>query len=189
MVIKISKNRIDIGNEQLQNVELNSYSKTVTTADSTTAYALNFSLGNVFNITLTANCTFTFTNPPTAGKAGTLFLTLKQDTVGSRTATWPITVLWAGGIAPTLATAPSVGSDFLQFNTLDGGATWYGEKVTAGFLLTGRTLWAWGDNALGRLGHSNVILRSSPTQVGTLTTWSSIRGGGTHTLALRNDST
>lgn len=52
-------------------------------------------------ITLTGNCTFTITSPP---QAGPLTLWLIQDATGSRTVTWPATVKWAGGTAPTLTT-------------------------------------------------------------------------------------
>lgn len=51
------------------------------------------------------NATFTFSNPP---KAGTLItIVLVQDGTGSRTVTWPATVKWSGGTAPTLTTTAS----------------------------------------------------------------------------------
>ena len=36
------------------------------------------------------------------------------------------------------------------------------------------TLWSWGYNTNGRLGLGDVVDRSSPVQVGSLTTWTSI---------------
>ena len=58
--------------------------------------------GNVMYFTFGAyNETFIFTAPP--GVAN-LYLVLKQDGTGSRTATWPGTVLWPGNVAPTLTT-------------------------------------------------------------------------------------
>ena len=48
---------------------------------------------------------------------------------------------------------------------------------------TDGTLWSWGQNSYGRLGLGDTTSRSSPVQVGTLTNWSSIAGGGVHTLA------
>ncbi|MFC1729750.1 hypothetical protein ACFL6I_05380 [candidate division KSB1 bacterium] len=77
-------------------------------------------------ITLTGNCTFTFSNPPTSGTGGTITLILKQDGTGSRTATWPASVKWAGGTAPTLTTTLTTGMDVLSFITTDGGTTWLG---------------------------------------------------------------
>lgn len=50
-------------------------------------------------VTLGGNRTFTFSN----GKAGhTYSLVITQDGTGSRTVTWPSSVKWAGGSAPTL---------------------------------------------------------------------------------------
>jgi hypothetical protein len=81
--------------------------------------------GNVHNVTLTANCTFTFSNPPATGTSGSFTLFLNQDGTGSRTATWPGSVKWAGGTAPTLTTTASR-TDILVFTTIDAGTIWYG---------------------------------------------------------------
>ena len=81
--------------------------------------------GNVHNVTLTANCTFTFSNPPASGTSGSFTLFLNQDGTGSRTATWPGSVKWAGGTAPTLTTTASR-TDILVFTTIDAGTIWYG---------------------------------------------------------------
>jgi len=70
------------------------------TGDSTTT--IDWGLGNLFYFTFGAfNETFTFTAP--SGPAR-LVLWLKQDATGSRTATWPASVLWPGNVAPTLTT-------------------------------------------------------------------------------------
>ena len=45
---------------------------------------------------------------------------------------------------------------------------------TAGAVKTDGTIWMWGSNYFGNLGQNNVILRSSPVQVGTGSSWSSI---------------
>ena len=62
--------------------------------------------------TLTANCTYTFT-APTSG-VGNFLLKLVQGGAGSFTATWPATVKWPGGSAPTLSTTPG-DIDILSF--------------------------------------------------------------------------
>ena len=54
---------------------------------------------------------------------------------------------------------------------------------------TDGTLWSWGAGTYGRTGHNDVISRSSPVQVGALTTWSQIAGGGPHCLAIKTDGT
>ena len=53
---------------------------------------------------------------------------------------------------------------------------------------TDRTLWSWGTNTSGQLGHNDRIARSSPVQIPG-TTWSSISGGYTHSLATKTDGT
>lgn len=69
---------------------------------------------------MTANCTYTFTAP--AGPAN-LSLKLIQDATGSRTATWPATVKWAGGTAPTLTTTANA-EDLITFYY--DGTNYYG---------------------------------------------------------------
>src|SRR3989344_2577189 len=55
---------------------------------------------------------------------------------------------------------------------------------------TDSTLWSWGLNTNGQLGHADVVSRSSPVQVGTLATWSRADGGiAGHTLGLKTDGT
>jgi hypothetical protein len=62
---------------------------------------INWATAHTQLTTLTANCTFTFSNP-VAGDVYVLYL--KQDGTGTRTVTWPGSVLWPGGTAPTLTT-------------------------------------------------------------------------------------
>ena len=50
-------------------------------------------------------------------------------------------------------------------------------------------LWSWGINDYGELGDKTTINKSSPVQVGSLTTWSKIACGYTHTLAIKTDGT
>ena len=51
-------------------------------------------------------------------------------------------------------------------------------------------LWAWGDNDNGVLGLNDVAYRSSPVQVGSDTTWSSIKSGSDNaTIAVKTDGT
>ena len=57
---------------------------------------------------------------------------------------------------------------------------------------TNGTLWTWGYNANGQLGlgtSGGGTQRSSPVQVGLLTTWLNIAGGGYNTLAVKTDGT
>lgn len=79
------------------------------------------SAAGINRITLTANCTLTF---PTATAGASFTLTLVQDGTGSRTITWPGSVKWANGVAPTLSTGAGK-VDRLSF-LCDDGSTWAG---------------------------------------------------------------
>ena len=54
---------------------------------------------------------------------------------------------------------------------------------------TDGTMWSWGKNEYGQIGDNAVINRSSPVQVGALTTWSKIDGGDLYSMALKTDGT
>jgi alpha-tubulin suppressor-like RCC1 family protein len=68
-------------------------------------------------------------------------------------------------------------------------------SVSAGFnhtiaTKTDGTLWSWGLSGFsGTLGLGNLISRSSPVQVGSLTNWSSVSAGNNHSLATKTDGT
>ena len=97
------------------------YQETIVTANTTSAYTINLSSGTLFDLTLTANCTYTFPSSPVAGLQ--FILMQKQDATGSRTATWPSNVRWAGGTAPTPTTTASR-TDVFTF--IYEGAYWLG---------------------------------------------------------------
>lgn len=64
-----------------------------------------------------------------------------------------------------------------------------GNSYHALALRTNGSLWAWGDNYYGQLGTGNQTNRSSPTQVGSLTSWRAISTGEQHSVALKTDGT
>jgi hypothetical protein len=100
----------------------------VSTSSSGTSYAMNIANGNVFRITLTGNCTLSFSNVPGSNFVS-VTVELVQDATGTRTVTWPTGTIWAGGTTPTLtATASHV--DVFALVTHNNGTTWYG--FTAG---------------------------------------------------------
>jgi hypothetical protein len=76
------------------------FTQQTATGDGTTT--IDWKLGNKFYFTFgNANETFTFTAP---SKPCNLVLVLKQYSTGGKTATWPNTVMWPAGTAPTLST-------------------------------------------------------------------------------------
>lgn len=81
--------------------------------------SIDVSLGEFFTKSISSNTTFTFDNP-TALKAQAFILNLTISS--SAVPTWPASVEWAGGAAPTLGNGRSV----LGFMTDDGGTTWTG---------------------------------------------------------------
>jgi alpha-tubulin suppressor-like RCC1 family protein len=66
--------------------------------------------------------------------------------------------------------------------------TYYFRTTTRGqhsaYVKYEKNLWTWGDNTFRKLGHGDVINRSSPTQVGTLKNWASASAGDSHTMAI-----
>ena len=79
----------------------------------------------MFQLTLSENITtFTWSNPPASGTAYGFSLKVIQD-ASARTISWPASVDWPGGTAPTLSTG-SGEVDVFTFFTTDGGTTYYG---------------------------------------------------------------
>lgn len=56
-------------------------------------------------------------------------------------------------------------------------------------LTNGGQLWAWGANGYGQLGVGNTAYRSSPVQVGALTTWSAVGTTEVDSFAIKTDGT
>jgi len=63
-----------------------------------------------------------------------------------------------------------------------------GQYTSYAILFSG-ALYAWGSNIFGQLGLGNTISRSSPVQVGSLSTWTQVSSNDTHTQALQSNGT
>lgn len=87
----------------------------------TGAKTVDLTLGNVVTGTTTGDTTWTFSNPTATGNACSFTLILTNG--GSKTQTWPASVDWPGGTAPTLT---SSGVDVLTFVTINAGTIWMG---------------------------------------------------------------
>ncbi len=137
--------------------------------------------------------TITANGDPSAGsvtvsKSGTNTLNL------STSITWPDSITWNGGSAPTLAGANDYSLTGQVFNlvTSDGGSTWYGyEEVNNTSLSANYNLYSWGHNQQGELGQGNRNVHySSPTQLPG--NWSRLGEGGgnaTNQGAIKPDGT
>jgi hypothetical protein len=99
------------------------YTEETAVANTSTAYTINLANGSVQYLTLTGNCTYTFPTP-VAGKS--FILIQKQDGTGGRTVTWPASVKWPGGTAPTLTSTASKADKFI-FTAVDG-SSWLGSN-------------------------------------------------------------
>lgn len=75
------------------------------------------------DLTMDENCTFSFADAPTSGKAGSTTVIVR----GAFTPTWPAAVDWPDGTEPTYA-APTV----YTFLTVDGGTTVLGFAAGTG---------------------------------------------------------
>jgi len=110
--------------------EIKDYSETYNASSGSGTVDLDLQTGNVFQHTASGgNVTFTFSNPPASGKAGSFTLKWIQDS-SDRTITWPASVDWAGGSAPSV-TSGSAKVDVYTFTTFDAGTTWYGFQAGA----------------------------------------------------------
>ena len=78
------------------------------------------------------------------------------------------------GVINTDRSAPiQVGTLTNWTNKFDIG----GQSATPHMIKTDGTLWAWGRNTDGNLGDGTVINKSSPIQIGSLTSWSKVAAG------------
>ena len=109
---------VDFSDNVIQQVCFMDYAEKTQAA---AVHDIDLALGNVQTYTLSGNQTLTFSNPPASPKSGSFTLILTNG--GSATLTWPTSVDWAGGTAPTLTAA---GIDAIVFTTIDGGTIWYG---------------------------------------------------------------
>ena len=154
--------------------------------------AIDLSDGNVIYATQSADTTVSFAN---SENGNVYFIRTKDDTSTARTITWPDSVKWDGGSAPTLLSNPR-GPDTQIFLlvTRDEGVNWYGVEVVN---IDPQTfgLWAIGSNIYGLLGLNQGLpstggSRSSPIQVGTDTNWNKISSSFESTvLSSKTDGT
>lgn len=115
-----------MSNNYIVNPIFQTYKETVNAVTiNTTTQTLDLSTTNIFNLSMANNVTLTFNNPPASGTAYSFMLYCKQDATGSRTITWPATVKWPNGSAPTMSTGSNK-IDVFNFFTLDGGTTYLG---------------------------------------------------------------
>ena len=119
------------GSQNLQDNELirakiRDYSETVSSPTiSSGTLVLNLETSNIFTVSLNAAITtLTISNPPASGSGGSFTLIFAADGT-ARAVTWPASIKWAGGTAPTI-TSTSGKVDSFAFFSSDGGTNWQG---------------------------------------------------------------
>tara|TARA_R110000796_G_scaffold118007_4_gene231285 strand:- start:31 stop:1044 length:1014 start_codon:yes stop_codon:yes gene_type:complete len=99
------------------------YQETYIAKSAASTVTCDLATGTHFSVTVAANTTFAFSNPPSSGTSYSFLLIITQHSTAV-TLTWPGAVDWAGGSAPDAA-----GNNEVQaygFITRDGGTTYYG---------------------------------------------------------------
>jgi hypothetical protein len=115
---------IEMANARIDSPKLRDVSYDVNALGSVSgATSINVESGNMVSATVTGATTFSFTNPPAPGGGFVLVLT----NGGAGAVTWPASVDWEGGSAPSLTAS---GVDMLTFITVDSGTTWHGVIVS-----------------------------------------------------------
>ena len=93
------------------------------TVEAVGALDIDLSTGNYFTKTINANSTFTFSNPPASGTAGSFTLELTHT---SGTVTWPASVKFPLDTPPTLTAGKT---HLFVFVTDDGGTRYRGAAL------------------------------------------------------------
>jgi alpha-tubulin suppressor-like RCC1 family protein len=138
------------------------------------------------------NGTFTGSNVPVPGPAGTYWTEVSTGayhSCGIRTDS----TLWCWGKNYRGALGDGTNMDSSVPVQEDLGANdWAqvsaGTDYTCAIRRTG-TLWCWGGNVIGQLGHGTYGETNVPVQVGTETTWAQVSVGGGHSCAVRTNGT
>lgn len=100
------------------------YTETKTAITPAGSLAVDLSLGSHFTLANTTTGTVVISNPPSASKVGAFTIAVTANG-SSHPITWPASVKWAGGVAPTLTTT-NAKLDLFSFISYDGGTTWIG---------------------------------------------------------------
>jgi hypothetical protein len=100
--------------------------KTSAPTISSGSLTLNLNNGSIFLVSLNAAITsITISNTPSTSNTAVGFSLIFTADGTARSITWPASVKWAGGTAPTL-TSTNAKRDVLSFVSTDQGTTWLG---------------------------------------------------------------
>jgi hypothetical protein len=116
----------NLQDNELFRAKLRDYSESVSSPTiSSGTLTLNLETSNIFTVSLNAAITtITITNVPASGSGASFTLIFTADGT-PRSVTWPTSIKWAGGTAPTI-TSTSGKADSFAFFSSDGGTSWQG---------------------------------------------------------------
>jgi alpha-tubulin suppressor-like RCC1 family protein len=99
--------------------------------------------------------------------------------------------LWAWGNGGSGSLGLNSTTSFSSPVQVGALTTWYevakGANYSSAAIKTDGTLWTWGSGFSGRIGLGDTVARSSPVQVGALTTWYEVTSGYGNMLATTTD--
>lgn len=101
--------------------QLDARAKVAGTVTAVSALDVDCSVGTYFTKTIAADSTFTFSNAPSGAYGFALKVTHTSGAI-----TWPASVVWPNGAAPTLTTGKV---HLFVFLTDDAGTTWRGTAL------------------------------------------------------------
>jgi len=118
---------INMASNQIKNAEMLNYYETTITVTAASSQTIDVTQGNIYVMNQAVNTTLAFTTGSMANAetSGFTLIRIKDATATARTVTWPASVKWPSGTAPTL-TQTTGAVDILEFFTTDGGTTWRG---------------------------------------------------------------
>jgi hypothetical protein len=121
-----------VGTVKADNIDFSTYSERVETVGtiSTSTYNLDLNLANVFDITLGANVTLTFTNPVSGGVTKPITLIVRQPASSPGKLLTVTGAQYTDGVTPVLSTGANQ-KDVLSFWSIDGGTTYFGTFAMA----------------------------------------------------------
>ena len=178
-----------VGNgENLTGVAGSTFIGVVTAAQSGTT-TIDLSLGNIIYFTQDTNTTVAFANTESVQVLD--FIRVKDDNTTARTITWPDSIIWNGGSAPTLIDSGAANdAQIFKLITRDQGVTWYGYEAMNNDPVPANVFYLTGHNkSQGQFGLNDVSNDySSPTQIPG-TQWSSIYRASALSYGLKTDGT
>jgi hypothetical protein len=147
----------------------------LSTPNAPTGLSVSTSIGS-------ASVSFTAPTDTGDGAVTSYIVTAIDESTGASTG--------ATGSASPITVSPGGGTFKIRAQAVNGfGPGRLTEFDTGNEIYSGAGLYAWGSGGSGRLGDDTTVSKSSPIQVGALTSWSQVSSGSGHTASVKTDGT